>query len=113
MDQPFFGLAHHGIKRRCDPVAAIGLVVTTGVLMYEISMVTLLIFMIGNAFFNPPIRNSYTSHMYLLMSSLPNNGKKLKTELIVTRQIFLSIGRIVPIVFFMLFADGMDYHLVA
>ncbi|WP_181410067.1 hypothetical protein [Paenibacillus sp. tmac-D7] len=89
------------------------MVVTTGVLMYEISMVTLLIFMIGNAFFNPPIRNSYTSHMYLLMSSLPNNGKKLKTELIVTRQIFLSIGRIVPIVFFMLFADGMDYHLVA
>lgn len=72
--------------------------------MYEISMVTLLIFMIGNAFF---------SHMYLLMSSLPNSGKKLKTELIVTRQIFLSIGRIVPIVFFMLFADGMDYHLVA
>lgn len=94
--------------------AAVGLTVTTLVLLlFKISITTVLIFMIGNAFFDPQIRNSYTCHMYCLMSGLPNGGKKLKTELIATRQIFLNLGRILPVLFFMMYADGIEYRLIA
>jgi YQGE family putative transporter len=93
--------------------AAFGVIVTTLVLLYEVSFVTVVVFMVGNAFFGPAFRICYTSYMYRLMSELPSGGKKLKTELIAARQIFLTLGRILPIGLFMMFAVGVDYNLIA
>lgn len=93
-------------------ISAIGLIVTTLVLMIEVNFTTVFIFMVGNAVFSSAIRICYTSHMYSLMSGLPSSGRKLKTELIATRQIFLTLGRILPIFFFMMYAVGVDYELM-
>ncbi|MDW7674823.1 MAG: MFS transporter, partial [Bacillota bacterium] len=94
-------------------LAAVGEILATLVLVYEVNYATVIIFMVGNAFFNPIIRMCYTSNMYHLMSQLPNDGKKLKTELIATRQIFLTVGRILSIIFFMMFVVDMDYNYLA
>lgn len=93
-------------------ISAIGLILTTLVLIYEVNFTTVFIFMAGNAFFSSAIRICYTSYMYHLMSELPSSGKRLKTEVIASRQIFLTIGRILPIIFFMMFAVGVDYKLM-
>jgi hypothetical protein len=63
---------------------------TTLVLIYEVSFATVVIFMVGNAFFNPAIRICYTSYMYRLMSELPSGGSQTKVKQKIESQLIID-----------------------
>lgn len=105
------GRRHH--YARYALAGAIGLTLCSLPLLFHASLWTVVLFFVGNAFFGPPIRMSQTSRMYQLISELPSQGKKLKTELIAVRQLFLILGRVFSVGWVLLLVRGVDVSLIA
>jgi YQGE family putative transporter len=105
-----YGRKHHFPSYNL--LAAVGMLVTTIPLLYGLNQYTVLLFLFGNAFFNPLQRSSYTSHLYQLVSE-KNSSNKLRTELIITRQLFLTGGRLLTLILFAAVIVGMDTEVIA
>ncbi|THF78339.1 MFS transporter [Cohnella fermenti] len=76
-------------------------------LLIDIDWWSVLLFMAIFSFFNPLTVNTLTSYNYRLMDFLPLRGE-FRIESVVIKELFLNIGRVLSILFLILFADDPD-----
>ncbi len=88
-------------------VAAAGFISGSLILMIQISLGTVIAFMVLYSIFSPLQGNTLTSNYFGLMDSLPLKGE-LRVESVVVRETFVNIGRILAIMVLMLVSDGVN-----
>ncbi|MBP1974817.1 MFS transporter [Cohnella thailandensis] len=76
-------------------------------LLIDISWWSVLLFMSIFSFFNPLTVNTLTSYNYRLMDFLPLKGE-FRIESVVIKELFLNVGRVLSILFLILFAEDPD-----
>ncbi len=87
--------------------ASIGFITGASFLMWDISLYTVIIFVIFYYVFNPLQGNSIGSNYYNIISSLPLKGE-LRIESLVAREAFMNIGRILAIFLLITLSNNLD-----
>lgn len=88
-------------------VASIGFIIGASFLMWDISLYTVIIFVIFYYVFNPLQGNSMGSNYYNIMASLPLKGE-LRIESLVVREAFVNLGRIIAIFLLITLSNNLD-----
>lgn len=81
-------------------IAAIGLSLSSFFLLWEISVLTVIIFMAINSVFKPLQANAYAAHYYQWIGLLPLK-RHFRVESIVLRETIINIGRALGVLTFM------------
>src|SRR5690606_14387157 len=87
--------------------ATSGVVLGSFFLLYDVTLWTVVIFMILFSICNPLMMNSVTSYFYRLIGTLPLKGQ-LKVEAVVVREVFVNLGRIISITILVVLASDLD-----
>ncbi|RUS48139.1 MFS transporter [Cohnella sp. AR92] len=80
---------------------------SASLLLIDIRWWSVLLFMAIFSFFNPLTVNTLTSYNYRLMDDLPLRGE-FRIESVVIKELFLNVGRVLSILFLILFAEDPD-----
>lgn len=81
-------------------IAAIGFTLSSSVLLWQISMISVIVFMAVNSLFKPLQANAYAAHYYKWIGMLPL-GKHFRVESIVLRETIINVGRALGVILFM------------
>lgn len=92
-----------GNVRKNLTIATIGLVVGCSFLLWDITLATVICFMVFYSIFSPLQGNTISSSYFSLMDSLPLRGQ-LRVESVVLRETFINIGRISSILILLFLA---------
>lgn len=87
-------------------LTTISITLAASLLLFGISLWTVITFMVVHSFSNPLLLNSLTSYYYRIMGKLPLKGG-LKTESVVAREFFLNTGRCLGILMIVIFAKDL------
>lgn len=88
-------------------VAALGFSLSSFFLLWEISVLSVIIFMSINSLFKPLQANAYAAHYYKWIGMLPLK-QHFRMESIVLRETIINIGRAVGVLIFMVFSGDLD-----
>lgn len=88
-------------------VSSIGITLGSSLLLIEVSLWSVVLFMMLFSVFNPLAMNTLTSYYYRLIGTLPLKGE-LRVESVIMRELFLNGGRIVSISILLLFAGNLQ-----
>jgi YQGE family putative transporter len=87
--------------------SSVGYLLGAMLLLIDLSLVTVISFMIIHAICNPVKSNAFDSYYYRLIGTLPLKGK-LRTESMVVREICWTLGRIIVVLFLITLADDLN-----
>lgn len=77
------------------------------ILLYDVRLWTVIVFMVLFSVSNPLALNTLNTYYYRLIGKLPLKGQ-LRNEAVVMRESFLNCGRIVSIIFLLLFSRDLQ-----
>ncbi|OPH59619.1 hypothetical protein BC351_19240 [Paenibacillus ferrarius] len=89
-------------------LAAWGFVGSALVLLWDISLWTVIVFMCVSSLFKPLQANTYTAHYYQLIGDMPLK-ENFRIESIVIRESVINCGRAAGVLLFMLTAGQIDH----
>ncbi|WP_159882511.1 MFS transporter [Paenibacillus puerhi] len=90
---------------------AVGFVIGALCLQADISLTTVLIFMVIYSLCAPVQGNTVSSYFYRLIGDLPLRGE-LRVESVVLREIFMNAGRVVSIFSFVLISERFGFEIL-
>ncbi len=76
-------------------------------LIYDVRLWTVIVFMILFSISNPLALNTINSYYYLLIGTLPLKGQ-MRNELVVMRETFMNIGRVISVVLLLVFSQDLQ-----
>jgi YQGE family putative transporter len=88
-------------------IAAVGFIVSSSVLLWQISMLSVIVFMCVSSLFKPLQANAYAAHYYKWIGKLPLK-QHFRVESIVLRETAINIGRALGVILFMLTSGSLD-----
>lgn len=88
-------------------ISGAGMIMAASLLLFGLSLWTVVVFMILYSLFNPLQGNTITSHYYYLVSRLPLKGN-FRVESVVLRELFLNTGRIISILALISLLSGFE-----
>jgi MFS transporter, YQGE family, putative transporter len=86
-------------------IGIISILLATLALAFEVNYFTLLLFGCVNALFTPCLVIPFSTICFDLINQDPFSAK-LRTEYIVLRELFINMGRVIPVLIFICFFDG-------
>ncbi|WP_127581983.1 MFS transporter [Paenibacillus koleovorans] len=92
--------------------AAIGYTAGSALLLFDLSVATVIGFMLIHSLCNPLHGNTLTSYMYRMIGQLPLQGQ-LRIESMVMRETFLNAGRVVSITMLIVLASDLAGSMLA
>ncbi|OXM15472.1 MFS transporter [Paenibacillus herberti] len=93
-------------------LSSTGITLGSSLLLIEVSLWSVVLFMMLFSVFNPLAMNTLTSYYYRLIGTLPLKGE-LRVESVIMRELFLNGGRIVSISILLLFAGNLQPAAIA
>ncbi|MFD2116404.1 MFS transporter [Paenibacillus yanchengensis] len=99
-------------SRRYMFLSAAGVTFGSSLLLWDVSLWTVVIFMILFSICNPLALNTLSTYYYKLIAGLPLRGQ-LRVEAVVMREVFINLGRIVSIGLLILFARNTESIAIA
>lgn len=92
-------------------VGAVVMFGAAALLMFGFKFSTLLLFGVVNAIFLPCLAIPFSTITYEVISRIPH-AAELRVEYIVTREIFLNLGRVIPVFLLILMFDGNNTAII-
>ncbi|MEX1029692.1 MAG: MFS transporter [Paenibacillaceae bacterium] len=78
-------------------------------LLYDVRLWTVVVFMVLFSISNPLALNTINSYYYLLIGTLPLKGQ-MRNELVVMRETFMNIGRVISVTLLLIFSQDLQSH---